>query len=370
MDKYQGITNRWIDQNKNVMTKIARLDPTRHFGSPTTIYGRRFSYDVPREYNNLSQIYIKATFSVTGDPDPQTAMGTRVLKLINLRGKSSGSIIATCVPDYSIARLDEITNTPLYSQISQAVEPDADVSGVGAKTGVNVIIPFPAWFNRSGWELPTRYLEDLELECVSNDSKEDMGLLVDLTAITYEAIFKYKDNVFYDENPFPAVMYGYNMYSETSVSVDSGATSAEILVNCPFPVFCSHVMAKSATQNFFDIERIEVFSANVEIMNVDKYTLFNYDESSNNIGIAGTGSVPLYWSQAITRDVMSNDSYVAFNGSMYPVKIKVYFRAAVGSAGTLSVVNEYKQVYDVSDTGVIRTPNMGSFEATGKQGLD
>lgn len=370
MDKYQGITNNWIDQNKNVMTKIARLEPTRYYGSRTTVYGRRFSFDVPRDYNNLSQIYIKATYDVAGDPDPQTALGTRILSLINLRGKASGSIIATCTPDYSIARLDEIQNTPLYSQISQAVESDKDVSGAGDKTGVNVIIPFPAWFNKSGWELPTRYLEDLELECVTNSSKEAMGILVDITAITFEVIYKYKDNVFYDENPFPALMMGYNMYQENSVDVSSGATTAEILVNCPYPVFCSHILAKTSTQNFFDVERIEVTAGGVEIMNVDKYTLFNYDESSNNVGISGTGPVPLYWNQDITRDVLENDSYVAFNGSMYPTKIKVYFREAVGSAGTLSVVSEYKQAYDVNETGVIHTPLMGKFESTGKHGFE
>lgn len=367
MDKIQQIRNNYIDLDKNVFTKYINIYPSTTLGS--NVYGKIIRWNIPTEHNNLSQLYIKATVTLTGNgTEPQTGLGTRIAKLITLKQKSNQTIIAEVNPQYSMNRLDELDGTRLYEQLSRSVESTTDLSVIGVNTG-EVIIPIPAWFCHKGNELQTRYLGELELELISNDNKESMGLPVDVTSIDYELIIKYYENTFYESCDFPKDIYGYAMYQNTK-SVPSGSTSANILINCPFPVFASHFLCYSEDQDLYDISRVVLKSSNVTLNDIDKRAMYNYDNDYDaNISIGGTGSLPMYFNQKPDRKVMENNSYISFSQALYPCIATVYFRSALASDATLSVVSEYKKKFEISREGFITTPLMGTFDATGKHGI-
>lgn len=348
MDKISQIRNTYIDTNRNVMTKYVRVKPTHVLGSTTAIYDNRFIVDVPNLYNGLSQIYIKNTVTKATGSVAIQLLGMRIFKSIILRGKISGNIIARITPQYNIARYEELGNTPLYTTLERSTQGDFTSS-----LTQTFYTPVPMWFCGKNKELQTRFLEDLQLECIVNDSAAAMGLSQEITAASYEVIFKYYDDVIIKPYSLPREIVGYDIYQEApeSITVSTAGDKKTILLTCPFPTYITYIYAYGSTQTLATISNVKIESSNVEISDIDNDILYDYNDQQN-INVNSNGNVSIYWTKYFGHQYEDvNTSYVNFVGAMYPTRA-ICTIETTGSL-TLEVVHEYSQHYKINENGTI-----------------
>jgi hypothetical protein len=330
-------------ETKNSLKTIVSVKPSNFFGSGT-VYSQRVKFDIPRQYNNLSDIFIKSTLTAVGDADPEQRLGCRVFKNIELR-TCTGTILASQQAVYSSARVDEYYNTSIGSRLDDMVEPDFTF----ADTTVTLFTPLLMFFSENQLAtLQTRQLEPLEVICYVNDTKESMGLDVDLTAATFDMFIQYNDTPATLDLPLPKYLpYTFDTFYEKITTIASGATTARLLLMCPFAVYMMHVsLINPADQTYNRINSFRIDSGQNTIVNIDERINFSRNIKEKSKVISSTVS---YWfSKDRDRGVMSG--LINFNGSMAPTYLSIECDQ-LDADHELHVICEYQSVISCTEGG-------------------
>jgi len=207
---------------KNTLKTLIKIG---EYTKTSGVYNYEHSFDIPRSYDNLAQLYIKLTLS-TGNVDITEAsmFATKIFKKIILRTKRQ-TTLQMLTTEYIQARIGELDGSPLYTKIEASIDSSDDfVNG-------DVVVYVPLFFFFSENEnvfLNTRKLELLELQTFTNDSSELMGMEnVELTSIKAELFGLFHDentsNAYYDmilTNKFPRQIKGsYNIFFEDEQTI-------------------------------------------------------------------------------------------------------------------------------------------------------
>jgi hypothetical protein len=339
---------------KNTLKTLVKISNPKNF-STGVLYNKRFTFDIPKEYDNLSQLYIKATLSTNSTASTvETYLAAKLLREINLRTKQ-GTILQTILPFYTHMRIDEIYGSELYNCIAQGTEPDITFAS-GSPT---CFIPLFYFFSESLYtSLSTRSLEPLEIECLTNFDKGTMGLSVDLTSATFELYALYHDEntssaitdkSYTLKHDIPKHLYGsYNIFQEDSQVVLATSTTARLLLRCPFPLFALHASLVAADSTRTLIKTMKLTVGGVEILNMD-YRI-NYQNFGNHNSFLENGTTSYFFSRNKARD--ADSGLIVFSKSMFPCYLDVTFDALAADS-TLNIFEEIRTHFEISPEGKI-----------------
>jgi len=321
------------------------------------VYGQRKSIKIPRDYNFLSQIFVKFTLStgaVASDVDSYFA--TKIMKYIRLT-TSTGNVLQTITPRYSQARIDQMYGNPNWSWMSLCIEPDATF----ASGEVTCILPLSLFFSEDpNCFLNTRQLEQLELEFVTNDGRGYMGMSQNLISIGVEVFSTYHNTYETSRNDdftytikggmMPKTLYGsYNMYEEDNQTCLAGTTSKTFLLNCPNPVFTLNLALVDSNSNRAEIKTLKLKVGNDEFLNID-YRM-NFQIYGRQSGYLENGTFTYFFDKEKSRTTPSG--LITFSKAFYPCYATIEFDALPGNY-TLYTFEEYRTRYDVKDDGTIK----------------
>ena len=323
------------------------------------LYSKRVAFNIPRSaYDNLAQLYIKCTLS-TGlvASTVETYFATKIFKSIILKTKK-GTELQTISPEYSQARIDEVFDTELYTHLAVGLEPDVTFLS-GSPT---CVIPLFFFFSQDpSVFLKTRSLEQLEVELVVNDSKESMGMSVDLTSLSTEifALFhdtnesnKFDDHLLTVKSGLPKTIKGsFNIFKEDSFVCLTGATSARLLLRCPYPLYVLHMNLVAADTSRALIKTCRITTGGNPLIEFD-YRM-NYQIYGESKAFVENGTVSLFFSKLKNRS--TDSGLITFNKEMFPVYLDITFDA-LASNFTFNAFEEYRTVFDISETGNIIIP--------------
>ena len=339
-----------VDPLSNTLKTIKKVLPGQTLnGNP--IYNKRFLFDIPREYDNLAQVYIKCTLTTGLLTNSESYLGAKIFKEIYLKTKN-GVVLQKITPKYTSARLDELNNTPLENILNASIEPDTDFT-----TPATLFVPCFLFFSENvNSFLKTRSLEKLEIEVCTNVNKESMGMDQDLTAASYELFLQYHDvntssritDELWTIKNIPKMFYGsFNIFEEDLVEIPTSATSAKLLLRCPYPVFAVHVAIVDASTNRKQVKTFKITTANDDLVDID-YRI-NYQLYSDKQSFLPSGTTSYFLSK--TKDRSVDSGMIVFSKEMFPSYLEVTFNASAGY--TLYVLCEYRTNFTISDKGVV-----------------
>lgn len=354
MENLTALTDNLIDVKQTRLMKIVKREPYLTLGSITEVFGRKMIFNVPKQYNNLSQIYIKSTITTTGLANAMPYLGNRIFEHIVVRNKRNTVQLANQTPISCQSRFDALDGTPLRIQLEKATTPDV----VWNNNTMSVITPMFAWFSEPSKELQTKFIEDIEIECTVSRDYLAMGIdNVALTAASFEIYYKFYDDVV-DAVYKPKTVMGYDVYSETPIA--NTGTNAKLFMTCPFPIIDSHLAVVSENQAFYEIQRVVLRSKGSELIEADRRMLYSFG-SEREISVNDGGTMCLFYGQEHNRNKPSD--YMTFVKSMYPVDMTVHYTQNSITACTLHVAHEYAQRFEFKPNGDIVKHLMNEYEA-------
>lgn len=344
---------------KNKLKTLVKTGPNPSIGS-SSLYSRQFTFDIPRIYDNLAQMYIKCTLSTGRVPSTvETYFATKIFKYMIIRDKISRTEICTITPQYTSARIDELYNTPLFTHLNNSIEPSVEFNAGDPV----VFVPVFAFFSEKVQTfLRTRSLSPLEIECIVNDDFESMGMSATLTSAEYELHCLYFDTndssrkvdmpLLQNINSGYKLPGSYNVFYEDKVICASGSTRKSLLIRCPHPAFAIHCSLVDSATNRKQINTFELKVGGNTIVKLDyrmNYTLFAQHNS-----FVENGTFSYFINQENFR---SEDSgLLVFNGSMSPAYINITFDA-LSEDYTLHTFMEYRTDHKVDEKGYIHPSN-------------
>jgi hypothetical protein len=350
----RSVESRLVPPLKNTLKTLVKKGNSQKY-TGATLYGSKFIFDISRSYDNLSQLYIKCTLS-TGSVDSttETYFASKIMRRINLRTKQ-GTTLQLITPRYTQARLDELQTTQLFTHLNASIEPDV----AWTNPTVTCFIPLFYFFSEdTSTFLRTRNLEALEIECVVNDSKESMGMSVDLTTASFELYSLYHDvntsNKFSDQpwttkTDIPRALKGsFNIFEEDQVTCGTGSTSKRLLLRCPHPLYVLHVALVDSSTNRAQIKNVRLIVGGNELINLD-YRI-NYQVYGNQHSFIESGTISIFFSQEKARSVDSG--LIVFSKEMYPTYLEIEYDT-LASDYTLYAFEEFRTNYRVDGDGVI-----------------
>jgi hypothetical protein len=255
MNNVRLIADPLIVKETNTLRKtVVRLPKNFYKTTGTLPYGKVVNFEIPTEYNNLTQIFVKVTVTTTGDNTNHSLYaGCWHFKKLYLQNKQ-GERIMTNTANYLSVRTDELAQSPINGLLSNAMEP----SPVFNNTTSVFYVPFFAWFSDDVDEaIPTFYTEQLELVCEVADSKEMMGLPADITDSSYEMICVFQDDLVRKPSPLPMKIVSYDVYEEVGILNNGVDDYTQGTLSCNYPAFVNHTIVKDLSQQFSTVTNIE-----------------------------------------------------------------------------------------------------------------
>jgi len=322
------------------------------------IYKTSHVFDVPKQYDNLRMVFIKfyASTVALADPAEQSLLASRICKYIVLRTKGSRKIIQRLTSEQMFMRINELKNTPLYSQMSPGLDADKLWTTAGE---VSMMVPLFWFFSEDVYNsLQTRYLEQLEIECIINDDAPTMGMSADFATLRLELIFKYfdtdlanKNNQFqYTEKPEIRKSLGasYDCFEEDTVTINSGDTSAKLLLRCPYPSFAIYIAMVDEDAYRRQVKAIQ-FEIDGNLLPLIDYRA-NYELGSHNPSFTNAGTFTYDFSKLKSRT--RDSGLMLFTDEMAPTYLHVYFDDPAREF-ELKVFSEYRTVITADDKGFL-----------------
>ncbi len=344
---------------KNTLKTLVKITDQQTL-STSVLYSKRTVFTIPKSsYNSLAQLYIKVYLSNGSQASTvETYFATKVFKSIVLKSKR-GTTIQTIFPEYTQARIDEKYNTELYTYLVQGIEPDIPF----ASGDPTCVVPLFLCFSEDETTfLPTRQLEQLELEVVVNDTKELMGLSVDLTSISYElyALFhdtndsnRFDDQILSKKIGIPRTLVStYNVFSEDLLTCVSGSTSAKLLLRCPHPLYVLHMALIDSSSNRAQIKTVKLTVGGNTLIEFD-YRM-NYQIYGNSKSFIENGTVSLFFSKLKSRNVDSG--LITFSKEMFPCYLEITYNS-LASDFTLFAFEEYRTNIQIDSIGQLSFSN-------------
>lgn len=349
-----------LDNNlKNTLKTLVKINPSVFYNS-NEIYNKSFSFDIPRTYNELSQLYIKCFLSTNEEVAvvSTTFFSTKIFKKIVIRTKQ-GITLQTINPTYTYQRACALYGSSNWSFIENNMQPSSlDFSD----SEVYCVVPLFFFFSESvNSFLQTRMLESLELYCETNNDFTSMGMDIALTSARYELFACYHDtdtsSAIFDKSYttkfglFKTLKHTFDIFEEQNVVVATGSTSARLLLRCNYPIFAMHIELRANNSDIAVVKTVELEIKGNKFLTFDRD--INYEFSTNTEGLYDSG-LTLWFSKLKSRIIDSG--FIIFSGSMFPSYLNLTFDA-LPSDYTLTVLCEYRTQFDVDSTGKIQLNN-------------
>ena len=340
---------------RNSLKTMVKIDPFLTTTGSETLYGKRILFDIPRQYDNLSQLYLKCTVSTGASASTvESYFSTKIFKYIRIKTKK-GTVLQTITPEYTQERLDELYFSPLYSQIAASVEPNVTFA-LGDPV---VFVPLFLFFsdNISNF-LKTRSLENLELECIVNDDAGSMGMSASITSGSYQLYC-----LFHDENSSSAIndlsftkkqrlpdylVGSYEIFQEDKILCLSGSTEQKLLLRCPHPSYVLHISLIASDSTRSQVETVQIDIQGKRFYDMDYRA--NYQMYGKQVAFLENGTTSIFFSKNKDRSVDSG--LITFSEQMYPSYLTVTF-SGLSQDHTLHVFEEHRTNFKVKDNGDI-----------------
>ena len=351
METFNLLDNRLISSIDNASKPRSLRDPMKNSFKTLVkatdyinynrnqVYNNRYSILIPKQYSSLSQLYIKLTVSNGLQASTvESYFATKVFKYIRLRTKN-GLTLQTFTPRYLQARIDQLYNPPIYQYLALSMEPDTDFD-LGDPT---CFVPLFCFFSEDvSTMIDVRNMEQLELELITNDSKESMGLEVDLASIQAELYCLYHDSNSSDKVPQSNLKGSYEIFEEDTITILSGSTSARLLLRCPHPLFSLNLALVDSDSNRTQIKTIKLSFGDRTFLDLD-YRI-NYQNYGSNKAFLENGTFSYFFNKLKERSVDSG--LITFDQNMAPVYLDITFDS-LGSDYTLYAFEEYRTYFEV-----------------------
>lgn len=362
MDRYALLNTKYIDDESSLEQTYIQT-PNMYYGArpKTDIFGTKFAFHIPNDYDGLFSMSIRCTLSTSGDnSNIAPYLGTRIFKNIELRTRR-GIVIGRLFPEYIYSRIDQLFPTTLGKglYISSNTNESFD------NNTVDVWVPLFFWFTEDiSMKLRTRYLEPLELYCEVADTYVTMGLDVTLSSATFELHMNFLEKR--NEEPFVGgTFYGYDIYMENQEAISSGTTSKDMFLTCPYPIFTS-TFKLTSTDNQSEVEINKFEMKTLARIWLTKYRQYMYDltdfSNDKNFYIVDGSPLSYKYTDMINRkDTKTMKNFMSFSDSMKPTYCHVEFDDP-GQDAVLSCFHEYLQEYTIDEMGMFSVPKMGLFD--------
>jgi hypothetical protein len=351
---------------QNTLKTVKKVKPVP---SDRSIYNSKMTFSIPRQYNNLAQAFIKCTLTTVGAALPKSELGTRIFKQIVLQTRN-GTILQDIRPLYSLTRIDELTDSPTYNYVQNAIDPEGDFED----NSVTLFLPVFSFFSDSPNSfLATRLLEPLELLCYTNISKESMGLETDLTATSFELHLVYHDSpetkafesktgadLFYKDSLPSQLVNSYDVFYEDITPVLTGATTVRVLLRNYNPSYVMHMaLVDPTTQSMQQIKSFKLIMAGEEVVDMD-YRM-NFSTYGNEVSVVDMSTLSYWFSKEKCR--LSSSGLIEFSDSFFPTYLELTFDA-LGSEYDLNVFFEHLTNIQVSKTGTLTRQAVGYLKVS------
>ena len=361
MNQVKLISNPLIDKDTNTLRKTVVRYPKNFYKTAGTLpYSKVVNFEIPGEYNNLAQLFVKVTAITTGDNTNHSLYaGVWHFKRMYLQNKM-GERIMTNTANYLSVRTDELAQSPINSLLSNAMEPSPTFNNT---TSV-FYVPFFAWFSDDVDEaIPTFYTEQLELVCEVSDSKEMMGMPVDITDADYELICVYHDDLVRKPSPLPMKIVSYDIFEEYPIRNNGTDAFTKGTLSCNYPVFVNHSMVKDLSQQFSTITNIEYELPNEKLADLDPRIAFSLASNGETLPTEvnmETNSTNSYYFSRYRGNVArskKNTDFVTFTEEMAPCTIKISH--AADATKYLYNICEYRNIIEIDSEGrfKVRVPD-------------
>ncbi len=361
MNHVRLISNPLVNKDTNTLRKTVVRYPKNFYKTPGTApYSKIINFEIPTEYNNLTQIFVKVTATTTGDNTNHSLYaGCWHFKRMYLQNKM-GIRFMTNSANYLSVRTDELAQSPINSLLSNAMEPSPTFNN----TTSTFYVPFFAWFSDDVEKtIPTFYTEQLELVCEVADNKEGMGMPSDLTDASYEIICVYQDDVERKQSPLPMSIVSYDIYEEPPILNNGVDGFTRGTLSCNYPVFATHSIVKDLSQQFSTVTQIEYDLPNEKLVDLDPRIGFSLASNGTTLPVdvnIETNSTNSYYFSRYRGNVArseKNTDFVTFTGSMWPCTIKVTH--AADATKYLYNICEYRNVIEIDVNGKmsVRVPD-------------
>lgn len=340
-------------KSKNTLKTFQKVDSSKTI---TDVYQKTVSLRIPRNYDNLSQLYLKITLSsnlraITVAP----ALASRIFKSIRLETRQ-GLTIADQSPVYAMRRYIENFLNGKFTAMSEGMDLD---STFAANLYPSLVIPL--WFFFSEHEdyfLKTRSLEELQLTMVFNDSADLMGLSgsfdsaqIDLFGCWYDTpeTDKVNDFIFTEKTPKYVLPNTYSIYRETPLTLAAGSTSAKVLLRGPNPFYALHAgLWNKTTHKYINIKRFVLTVKGTTLVDID-YRM-NWEHLNDNSAYFEDSVFSYFFSKYRDRKFMSG--LMMASQGMFPVYATFYFDALANESELFTEV-EIRNKFEVDAKGFI-----------------
>lgn len=361
MNHVRLISNPLVDRKTNTLRKTVVRYPKNFYKTAGTLpYGKVVNFEIPTEYNNLTQLFVKVTAVTAGDNTNHSLYaGCWHFRRMYLQNKM-GIRIMTNTANYLSVRTDELAQSPINSLLSNAMEPSPTFNA----TTSTFYVPFFAWFSDDVEKaIPTFYTEQLELVCEVAGSKEEMGMPVDITDATYELICVYQDDIERKSSPLPMTIVSYEIFEEYPIRNNGTDAFTKGTLSCNYPVFVNHSIVKDLSQQFSTVTQIELDLPNEKLVDLDPRIAFSLASNGatlpSDVNIETNSTNSYYFSRYRGNVARSekNTDFVTFTGEMAPCTIKISH--AADATKYLYNVMEYRNIIEIDAEGKfsVRTPD-------------
>ena len=334
---------------KNSLKTIVKVEASNFSNK---VYGLRHSLKVPKAYSQLAQVYLKIDvntppFGVAEAP----YIYSRFFDIINFRTES-GVLIQSIEPQYTIMRIDELSETS--SNFKRITDGNKTVDA----NGTSYYCPLFFYFSESNASfLPVKDIKEqlyIDLYGVTEPSALGItngGAVYEFTKIVPSLYFLFFDRP--DNVSVPKFLpMSYNTFYEEPISIADSVTYHRVLLRATDPLFNVTSYLVDQNQNVVKIRKMNLsIKGNTYIREFNdsiNYTFF----SERDAGYSSDEALTFWFSRNESRVQDSGLLTFGSDDNMFPVYLDLTFDAVdpVGDpylGRTLYVFCEHKTHHEI-----------------------
>lgn len=317
-----------------------------------TIYNSKYDFQIDHNKGDLYQVFLKATLSTSLVATTiKGVLGTKLFKRIRLHDGSS--TLQTINPFIFQARVDLVNSEVMGDRYDYALR------NMNAFSAGDVVIycPVPFFFSddkKRPLDLFARK-KQLFVECITNGTRESLGLNQDLTKFNVEMICYYRRPEVISLIPKP-LKFTYDVFMEPPVVCLSTSTTVRIKLTCPFPTFLVHFLIETADMSKIAITNIKFDDPNFEMFNIDTRINFLLSDNTDSFNLGSTETI-------VFGSRFDNSQWIKFSQEGSPTWVELSYASAAN--GTLYTSCEhYTELENVGDSIIPKTVGLFSNFST------
>jgi hypothetical protein len=355
MNSFRRLKNPFI-KDDSIIERTETIRTKQSIGPFSEIYGKKGYFEIPQDYDYLSQMSIKITATTTGDnTNIRSSPATKFFKYISLR-TGNGEIIQNIYPEYSHYRIEQLRGTPLFERLRDSINYQPTFNN----TTSICYLPLFMWFSEdTKLALRTRHLEKLVVYYEIADSKEDMGLVADLTAVDLELRLRYIEPRL-ETIPEWGEKIVYGVFQEPPVIIPANSTSMKVLLSCPYPIYSISFELFDSDRDEYEINRMVLESQSIKFFDIDTRGYFKLGNQEMQGDAPGAPFTKWFNRRMSRKDLQNETDFLMVTGAMYPCYLTVYFDSDTEDR-TLAITMEHVNIFNFKSNGIIESSPTGEF---------